>query len=430
MRVRTCSWIVGVALALVPAAAHAAESPGPGTLTSGSVTSDGARYDYLRYVPSTYRPGTKAPLLVSVHGCQTTADAEMRSTLWNRVAEREGFVVLYPDVDVVGRLLPGPLNQCWKFFSPTTYARGGGDPDAIAQMTRRVVGELDIDRERVYAVGTSAGGLMTSVLASTYAEMFAAVGLVETAGFLDGPCFTTGIGIPVQLSAQLARAGMGGRARVVPVIGIGGTADLAFPPTCIAKAVEQGLRTSNLVLGASQTGPISLRPATVSHERKPGGRSYTVSRFQDPAGCLVAERWIIDGLAHSWPGGTTDRKYNTDPKAPDGSEAIWPFLRRYTRSTTAMPCAEAPVEPASSPVDVGPAACPPRTVTVTLPRGARVRGVRASVGRTAVRVRRAGRRVRVTLPAGRPGDRTRVVLTVRRAGRAKAQTVRRSFKRC
>ena len=36
---------------------------------------------------------------------QTTAEQEMRVTLYNQLAEREGFVVLYPDVDALGRRL-------------------------------------------------------------------------------------------------------------------------------------------------------------------------------------------------------------------------------------------------------------------------------------------------------------------------------------
>ena len=330
-------------LALTPAGAGAAtDPPDPGETTAHTITSNGTEYRYLLYTPASYRPGRPTPLVVAVHGCQTTAEQHMRSTLFNQVAERERFLVLYADVDMLGRTQPGPANQCWKFPYPPAYFRGNSDTAAIADMTGEVMAARAIDPQRVYVVGTSAGGLMAAVEAAAYADVFAAVGLVASAGYADGPCFTTGVGIQVQASAQLAFNAMGPNARVVPTFVIGSDADLAFPATCADKALEQGLRTNNLVLSGVQEEPIPLAPAAVRDRQKPGGYAYTVSRYRDPDGCLIGEKWIIDGMPHSWPGGTTDPKYAgwTDPKAPSGAEGAWAFFSRYTKSKTAMPCAE------------------------------------------------------------------------------------------
>src|SRR5205085_7898752 len=105
-------------------AAAAPGPPDPGQATSGSISSGGGDYPYLLYTPSSYRPGRPVPLVVMLHGCQTTAEQHMKSTLYNRVAEREGFVVLYVDVDALGRAQPGPANNCWKFPDPRAYFRG------------------------------------------------------------------------------------------------------------------------------------------------------------------------------------------------------------------------------------------------------------------------------------------------------------------
>ncbi len=346
MRVRVLSSAVGIAVALIallPGTATAApDPPDPGRTDAGTVSSHGTDYEYLLYTPASYRPARPAPLVVAIHGCQTTAEQHMRSTLFNQVAERRRFVVLYVDVDVLGRTQPGPANQCWKFPYPPAYFRGNSDAAAIADMTRVAMAERAIDPQRTYVVGTSAGGLMAAVEAAAYSDLFAAVGNVESAGYADGPCFTTGVGIPVELSAQLAFNQMGPRARVVPTFVIGSDADLAFPEACANKALEQGLRTNNLVLSGSQVGPLALTPATVREKQVPGGHGYTVSRYRDPDGCLVAERWIIHGMPHAWPGGTTDPKYAgfTDPKAPSGANGSWSFFRRYTKRATSMPCAE------------------------------------------------------------------------------------------
>ena len=67
---------------------------------------------------------------------QTTAEQQMKVTLYNQTAEREGFVVLYPEVDEARSSLPGPLNHCWRFEQPSAYFRDQSDAAAIADMTR------------------------------------------------------------------------------------------------------------------------------------------------------------------------------------------------------------------------------------------------------------------------------------------------------
>jgi poly(hydroxyalkanoate) depolymerase family esterase len=411
-------------VACVPGTASAADPPDPGKTTAGTVTSNGTDYDYLLYTPTSYAPGRAAPLLVMVHGCQTTAEQQMKANLYNPIAEREGFVVLYPDVDVVGRAQPGPANQCWKFPSPQAWQRDSSDAAAIADMTRAVMSKLAIDAERVYLIGMSAGGFMASIEAAAYPDLYTAVGISAAGAYADAGCTGTGTGMPVTTSAQLAFDQMGPRARIVPRFVIGGDADQGIPPACADKALEQGLRTNNLVISGSQDSPVALAPASQRKEQKPGGYAYTVKTYRDPAGCVIGERWLIGGMNHFWSGGTTDPKYAafTDPKGPSAAEASWAFFRRYRKSDTAMPCAEASVVAAAP-------SCAARTVTVTLARGAKVRGLLATVDGRRVHATRRGRRVEFTLPPG-PGARVRVVLRVRREGHAHAQMVRRSFARC
>lgn len=330
----------------IGAAKAAAADGDPGVTTRGEVTSSGSVYPYLFYTPNSYKPRQDVPLVVVVHGCQTTAEQEQALTRYDELAERKGFVVLYPDVDVIGQNAPGPIADCWKFYEPGSWTRGSGDSGAIAAMTRTVMDERSIDPERVYLAGTSAGGLMTAIDAAAYPDLFAAVAIMNSAGFLDQLCFTSGVGIPTPTSAQLAYAEMGERARVVPAFVLGGDEDLAFPWTCGREAMQQSLRTNNLVLsgGGSQVGPISLEPAEVNRRRKPGGHDYTVSTFRDPDGCLIGESWQVHGMGHFWSGGTKDPAYSgyTDVAGPSAAKKSWAFFRRFRLSETAPPCSAAP----------------------------------------------------------------------------------------
>ena len=409
--------VASLLLAHPPATAAAdPDPPDPGQTTSETVTSNGTEYAYLLYTPASYRSGRAAPLVVAVHGCQTTAEEHLKSTLFNKVAEREGFVVLYADVDALGRAQPGPANQCWKFPYPPSWWRDNSDAAAIADMTRAVMAARTVDAERVYLVGTSAGGLMAAIDAAAYPDLFAAVGIVASSAYADWPCFTTGVGIPVEVSAQLAFDQMASRARVVPRFVIGSDADLAFPAACSDKALEQGLRTSNLVLSGGQDAPIALTPDGTREERKPGGHGYTVSTFRDPDGCLVGERWIIHGMPHAWPGGTTDPEYQgfTDPKAPSGAEGSWAFFRRYTKNETSMPCAEAPAAGAASPRPA-PRSCRARWLRVRFPAG--VRRISATVNGRRASARKARGGVRVRVPAGTRARTTVVIRGRTRTGR-------------
>jgi poly(hydroxyalkanoate) depolymerase family esterase len=350
--------------------------------------------------PTTYRPGHPAPLVVAVHGCQTTADTEQKITLYDQLAEKNGFVVLYPDVNADERAAQGPIANCWRFYDPASLKRDSGDAGAIADMTRAVMKSHAIDRERTYIVGVSAGGLMATTMAVQYPEVFAAIGIVESAAYGDAACFTTGTGLPVETSAQMAFDAMGSGARVVPLFVIGSTGDQAFPAPCAHKALEQGLRTNNLVVSGKQTAPIALAPAATGSVQVTGGRAYTVSTDRDPDGCLIGEKTIIDGMPHAWPGGTTDDRFKgyNDPTAPDGAGISWAFLSRYTKSTTSLPCAEAPKP------------CPATWKRLAFPSGAT--GITATVGRARATVRRTKGGVRVRVPAATPAG-TRVVVTAR-----------------
>jgi hypothetical protein len=178
-------------------------------------------------------------------------------------------------------------------------------------------------------------------MAATYPDLYAAVGENAGADYEDWKCLLHATGTPpITMTAQDAYSAMGPRRRIVPKIVIGGDADQAVPPSCADRALEQSLRTDNLVIDHSQTGPLSLGPASVVHRQKPGGHSYTISNYVDQHGCLIGQRYLVHGMNHFWSGGSSDPKYMnwTDPKGPSAAIASWNFFSRFTLSNTADPC--------------------------------------------------------------------------------------------
>jgi poly(3-hydroxybutyrate) depolymerase len=192
--------------------------------------------------------------------------------------------------------------------------------------------------------GMSAGSFMTSIVAATYPRLFAAVAINAGGAYADPSCIGTSTASkPVAQSAAEAFAESGDRARVIPRLVMGGDSDQGIPPACADKALEQGLRTNNLVISGEQTGPISLAPTSVREVETPGRYDSTVSSYRDADGCLVGRRWLIHGMNHFWPGGSSDPEWAsfTDPMGPNGSEISWRFFTHFSKRKTSMPCAEA-----------------------------------------------------------------------------------------
>lgn len=331
--------VLGLCVDVGPAAAGPAALAG----TSRSYTYGTGldAHPYVVYTPKGWTPRRSMPLLVMLHGCQTTAEQQMAANLYNPLADRRGFVVVYPDTDAIENAQPGPLTRCWQFFSPTDWLRGSGDAAAVAAITRQVMAARHVDARRVYVMGMSAGAFLSADVAAEYPDLFAASGENAGGAYADGTCMLQSlVALPVELSAQLAYLQMGPRARVVPRFVIGGDADAGIPPACADKALQQGLRTDNLVLDQQQSAPIGLSPTSVRSGQVPGGRSYTVSDYRDRNGCLVGQRYLVHGMGHYWSGGSGDPALAsfTDPKGPSAAVASWDFLSRFTLTLTGAVC--------------------------------------------------------------------------------------------
>ncbi len=64
--------------------------------TNGILISGGQRRRYLLHVPANYHPDRPAPLVISIHGFVQWPAHQARLSGWNQLADREGFLVVYP----------------------------------------------------------------------------------------------------------------------------------------------------------------------------------------------------------------------------------------------------------------------------------------------------------------------------------------------
>ncbi|MFF8935522.1 PHB depolymerase family esterase [Streptomyces paradoxus] len=149
------------------------------------VTDFGTNPSNLRmylYVPESVMP--KPAVVVAVHWCTGSGPDMYNGTEYDTLADRYGFIVLYPSVT--------RSSKCFDVSSPQALRRGGGsDPVGIKSMIDWVTRTYDADTGRVFATGISSGAMMTNVLLGDYPDVFAA-----GAAFSGVPfgCFATADG--------------------------------------------------------------------------------------------------------------------------------------------------------------------------------------------------------------------------------------------
>jgi poly(hydroxyalkanoate) depolymerase family esterase len=88
-------------------------------------------------------------------------------TEWAQLADRYGFVVVYPSVT--------RASKCFDVASPQALRRdGGSDPVGIKSMVDWVTRTYGADTSKIFATGISSGAMMTNVLLGDYPDVFAA----------------------------------------------------------------------------------------------------------------------------------------------------------------------------------------------------------------------------------------------------------------
>lgn len=235
------------------------------------------------YVPALV--SAKAGLVVVMHGCTQGAGDFAGPVGWFDLADRFGFVVVAPEQSRANN-----SNLCFNWYQPGDNKRMGGEAESVAQMVRHALALHDLDPDRVFVTGLSAGGAMTSVMLATYPEMFAGGAIVA--------------GLPYGVAQDIGEA-LGAMSMTAPPT----SAVLAdhvlsrtshkgpWPKVSVWHGQADGLvRPAAGEAAANQWRQVHGATGAPRTARAPSGREFMV--WLSAQGEPVVELHRIDGLGH------------------------------------------------------------------------------------------------------------------------------------
>ncbi len=144
---------------------------------------------YRVHIPPSYREGHPMALVFALHGHGNTAAKYEKILGFNGIADREGFIVVYPNAVAYGP----KRKQLWNGggIYGVWWAGKVDDVSFIAKLIDTVSANYTIDPNRIFVFGTSSGGFMAHHLGARLPGRFAAIapwaGLLAFNDFAAGP---------------------------------------------------------------------------------------------------------------------------------------------------------------------------------------------------------------------------------------------------
>ncbi|MCQ8781020.1 alpha/beta hydrolase family esterase [Mangrovibrevibacter kandeliae] len=292
-----CAALVAGALCAAPASADA----------TATLTIAGIQRSYRLHVPDRPPPKAGFPVLLVFHGRGGTGERMQRLSGFDEIADRRGFIVLYPD----------GIDRGWN-DGRTTIPHPQDDVGFVSALLDRIETTEPVDAARIYAAGLSNGALFAHRLACQLSERIFAIAAV--AGTL-----------PADIEAGCRPP------QPVAVLQIDGTADRIMPYDGGAVRQLGGRGVGGTVLPVDDSAAFWARhngcgepaadeplppvaPGDITHVVR---TSYTGC---PPGGGVTVLK--VEGGGHAWPG---DRRRATrflrrTSRQIDASEAIADFV--------------------------------------------------------------------------------------------------------
>lgn len=261
-----------------------------------SLASNGINRSFRIHFPSNISDTKDRPVVINMHGYGSNALEQEIYTQMDPVADKEGFIVIYPD----------GINAAWN----VGWSFGSTADDVLftSDLIDYMVNNYSVDKQRIYACGLSNGGFMSYYLACNLPNKIAAIASVA------------GSMVPANVGLCSTNVPM-------PVMQIHGTNDQVVPYTGlspISAPIESVVKFWVDHNGCQKTPTIT--PFTDINTND----NTTSERYVYASGKNGSEVQFIKvtGGAHTWPGAIID--IDVTSKDFKASEEIWAFFKRFS----------------------------------------------------------------------------------------------------
>jgi polyhydroxybutyrate depolymerase len=272
-----------------------------------ALTAGGRERTYLLHLPPVYDGNRSLPLVIVLHGGGGNAEGAVRMTGFSKKADKEGFVVVYPNGS--GRLKTRLLT--WNSGNCCGYAMDSDMDDVgfIRGLIDELVKTRAIDPNRVYVTGMSNGGMMAYRLGCELSEKIAAIAPVAGALNIE--------------NCQPANP--------VSVIIFHGTADehVLYNGGEPIKKVDRHARVDKSVSYAvSFWVKHDACSDTPKRSEKGSIRTEIYDGGKDGAEVVL---YTVNGGGHAWPGGEAYLLGAEPTKEISATDLMWDFFVRHPK---------------------------------------------------------------------------------------------------
>jgi polyhydroxybutyrate depolymerase len=272
---------------------------------------DGVERSYVIRVPQAVaqQPNRRVALVLVLHGGGGNAANAEATTGFTEKAEREGFIVVYPEGSsrFMGKLLTWNAGHCCGYAMNNRV----DDVGFISALIDTLIANYPIDPKRIYATGISNGAMMSHRLGIELSNKIAAIAPVVGALFGDERK-------PPYPVAALIFNGM--LDEHIPQQGgpPGGRFAGAWDGMSVKPAREQG------TFWASANG------CTSTPDTQDRG-AFIFSQYHCPTGRGV-EFYLIKDNGHAWPGGQAGSRMGDKPSTSlNATDIIWAFFNAHPK---------------------------------------------------------------------------------------------------
>ena len=281
---------------------------------SSSIFSGGLQRTYSVHISSSYDKTQPTPLLIVLHGGGGTGQGMTKLTDFNAIADRENFIVVYPD-GFENHWNDGRGVQRYR-----AQLQNVDDVGFISSLIDHLSGELNIDAKMIYVTGISNGAMMSHRLGCELSQKIAAIA-------------------PVAGNMPIDMASICTPSRPVSVLIINGTEDPLVPWT--GGDVHFGQIKLGQVLSVADTVKFWVMNDKCTSSPLVEQLPYkdpsdgTIVRKETYGGCEDGAEvvlYAVEGGGHTWPNGLQylpESIIGRTSRDFDASEVIWQFFKEH-----------------------------------------------------------------------------------------------------